>query len=160
MIRLVPMTPESFDLFLERDIADYAAEKVKAGNWSADEALQRSRDEHLKLLPDGLASAGHHLYTIQDDETQEDVGILWLAEERGWAEPTGFIYDLFIEERFRQRGFASQAMLALEDKARELGLETLALHVFGFNQAARRLYEKLGYEITNINMAKKLKPQK
>ena len=37
------------------------------------------------------------------------------------------------------------------------GLETLALHVFGHNPGARALYEKLGYEITNINMAKHLR---
>jgi len=151
------MTSEAFEAFLERDIAEYAAEKVKAGNWKAGEALQRSRDEHHMLLPDGLATPGHHLYTIWDDESHEDVGILLFAEQRNWAEPTGFIYDLFIEDRFKQRGFARQAMLVLEEVARELGLATLALHVFGFNQPARRLYEKLGYEITNINMAKKLK---
>jgi hypothetical protein len=28
--------------------------------------------------------------------------------------------------------------------------------VFGFNHGARALYEKLGYEITNLKMAKKL----
>jgi ribosomal protein S18 acetylase RimI-like enzyme len=48
-------------------------------------------------------------------------------------------------------------MLALEVKARELGLATLSLHVFVFNHEARALYEKLGYAITNINMSKALK---
>lgn len=159
MVELVPMTPERFEAFLEFDIPDYAAVKVKSGNWSAAEALQRSRDEHNKLLPNGLATPGHHFYNIQDRESHEIVGVLWMAEHRDWAEPTGFIYDIEIEERFRQRGYASQAMLALEEKARQLGLGTLALHVFGFNLVARHLYEKLGYEITNINMAKKLKPR-
>ena len=37
-----------------------------------------------------------------------------------------------------------------------LGFDTIALHVSGHNQAGRALYEKMGYEITNINMAKKL----
>jgi ribosomal protein S18 acetylase RimI-like enzyme len=158
MVRLVPMTPDEFNAFLERDIAQYAAEKLKAGNWSSAEALQRSRDEHYQLLPQGLATPGHHLFTIRDDDIGQGVGTLWLAEQRGWAKPTGFIYDLYIDERFRRRGYASRAMLALEEKAVELGLDTLALHVFGHNHAARVLYEHLGYEIMNINMAKSLKP--
>ncbi len=32
-------TPDEFNAFLERDIAEYAAEKLKAGNWSSAEAL-------------------------------------------------------------------------------------------------------------------------
>jgi predicted GNAT family acetyltransferase len=30
------------------------------------------------------------------------------------------------------------------------------LHVFGHNQVARALYEKIGYEVTNVLMSKKL----
>jgi ribosomal protein S18 acetylase RimI-like enzyme len=159
MVKLVPMTVEDFDAYLERGIAEYAEDKVKAGNWNEAEALQKSQDEYQKFLPQGLATAGHHLFSILDDETSLKVGMLWMAEERDWARPTGYIFDLFIEEHFRQQGFASRAMLALESKAVELGLELIALQVFGHNQAARALYEKLGYAITNINMAKELKPR-
>jgi ribosomal protein S18 acetylase RimI-like enzyme len=40
--------------------------------------------------------------------------------------------------------------------ARRMGAETIRLHVFGHNTAARPLYVKLGYEPTNIVMAKPL----
>ena len=53
-------------------------------------------------------------------------------------------------------GFATQAMLALEEKAKELGLVILRLHVFTHNAVARSLYEKLGYEVSSLNMAKVL----
>ncbi len=48
-------------------------------------------------------------------------------------------------------------MIRLEVEARRLNLEAIRLHVFGHNTAARPLYEKLGYEPTNINMFKSLR---
>jgi ribosomal protein S18 acetylase RimI-like enzyme len=47
-------------------------------------------------------------------------------------------------------------MRALEGEAKRLGFKKLGLHVFGHNMIARGLYEKLGYAITNLNMAKSL----
>ena len=69
---------------------------------------------------------------------------------------SGFIYDVFIEERFRGKGYGKSLMLLLEEKARELGLKSLALHVFGSNHVARKPYESIGYEVTNVNMSKTL----
>ena len=47
-------------------------------------------------------------------------------------------------------------MRLLEKEALGLGVSGLSLHVFGYNLAARALYQKLGFEITNINMSKAL----
>jgi hypothetical protein len=40
---------------------EYAADKVEAGTWLPEEALQKSREGSGKLLPLGLASAGQFL---------------------------------------------------------------------------------------------------
>lgn len=157
MIDLVPMTPEEFELYLERLVVEYAADKVRSGNWTSEESIRRSREECQTLLPQGPDTPGQHLYRILDTETGERVGVVWLAEDGRKSPPIGFIYDLEVEAPYRRRGYATRAMLALEVKARELGLATLSLHVFGFNHKARALYEKLGYAITNINMSKALK---
>jgi GNAT superfamily N-acetyltransferase len=61
-----------------------------------------------------------------------------------------------IEEAHRGQGYGRQSMLALEEKAKGLGLRTLALHVFAHNAEARALYEGLGYEIKSLNMEKLL----
>ena len=49
-----------------------------------------------------------------------------------------------------------QAMLLIAEKARELCLKSIGLHVFGVNTVARNLYEGLGDEITSLNMQKQL----
>jgi GNAT superfamily N-acetyltransferase len=154
MVSLRGMTEREFQAFLAVSIPEYAAEKVKAGNWDSEEALERSREDHTKLLPEGLTSPNQHLYVVELDG--HPVGRLWLSVDAGVAGRAGFIYDLFVSEPFRRRGIAAQAMRLLEKEALRLGLRSLALHVFGYNLAARALYQKLGYEITNINMSKAL----
>ena len=49
-------------------------------------------------------------------------------------------------------------MLLAEDYATSHGARTLGLSVFGFNEAARRLYESLGYAMTTVKMSKPLGP--
>jgi ribosomal protein S18 acetylase RimI-like enzyme len=148
------MTEAEFQAFLADSVPEYASEKVRAGNWTPEEAMERSRKDHATLLPDGLASPNQHLYTIE--LAGSPVGRLWLCVDPQSAGGAGFIYDLRVDEPFRRQGIAAEAMRLLEKEGRSLGVRSLALHVFGYNRAARALYEKLGYEITNINMSKSL----
>jgi len=154
MIKLVPMTQPEFDKFLEHDIREYAQERTQAGFWSEAEALTRSRKEHKALLPDGLKSRYHHLYTIRESAHNEDVGVLWLKTDFDTSRATGFIFDLEIHEPHRRKGYARQAMQELENVARGMGLRQIGLHVFFHNQAARSLYEQLGYQTASMNMLK------
>ena len=154
-VGLVPMTQQEFEAFLERDIVQYAEEKVRAGYWTEAEALEKSRLENAQLLPEGLATPDHHLFTIQSAAGQA-VGAVWLKADLASARPSGFIYDLEIYEPYRRRGYAQQAMLKLEDAARGLGLRQLGLHVFAHNEAAQSLYERLGYRVSSLNMLKDL----
>ncbi len=73
-IQLVPMIEEDFKAFLEYDIQVYAAENVRAGYWTSAEAVERSRQDHERLLPQGLSTPDHHLYTIFDPAAQLKVG--------------------------------------------------------------------------------------
>ena len=156
MIQLVPMTEQEYRIFLDRSIREYAEDKVRAGAWSQTEALARSRREHRTLLRDGLRSKYHHLYTIRESHGGEAVGVLWFRANLDSATPSGFIFDIEIDESHRRKGYGRQAMQQLEEIAREMGLRQLELHVFAFNDGARTLYDSLGYTVTGLNMAKRL----
>ena len=80
--------------------------------------------------------------------------MIWMKHEA--PRPQGFIFDISLEEAQRGKGYGRQVMLALEEIAKGMGLETLALHVFAHNTPAMKLYEKLGYEVVSQNMMKKL----
>ncbi|HVN16039.1 MAG TPA: GNAT family N-acetyltransferase [Anaerolineales bacterium] len=155
MVQLVQMTEEEFQNFLARDIKEYAEENVKAGYWAETEAMEKSRQDHERLLPDGLATKDHYLFTIESDNG-ERVGMLWLRVDLASPVPSGFIFDLYVDEAFRRKGYAKQAMLELEKRARELGLKRLALHVFAHNTGAKALYNQLNYKIGSLNMTKDL----
>ncbi|WP_456271123.1 GNAT family N-acetyltransferase [Bacillus sp. AK031] len=151
MVTLKPMTNEEFEKFLARAVINYADEKAAAGNWTKEEALENSKKDFERLLPDGAESENNHLYTIIVQET--NAGAIWLAEI---GNQTGYIYDIYLETEHQGKGYGKQAMLEIEKVAKNLGLSKIELHVFAHNKTARNLYEKLNYETTNIIMAKKL----
>lgn len=156
MIRLEPMNETEYQQYLSASVAEYAQEHVKAGRWNTEDALQKATQEYADILTDGLHTRSQYLFTIVDEQTGTNVGMLWFAVTERAGERVAFVYDVNIYEQFRRRGYGEQAFLAMETKARESGLKRIGLHVFGHNSAARAMYEKLGYVITNVNMSKSL----
>jgi ribosomal protein S18 acetylase RimI-like enzyme len=146
------MTQAEYEVFLERTIPEYAADKVRAGQWAESEALERSRKEFLADLPQGVQTKDNYLYTLYDGDTA--VGLIWMRAYLDRPTKEGFIFELYVDENQRGKGYGKQAMLLIEEKARELGLKAIGLHVFGSNKVARTLYETIGYEVTSVNMSK------
>ncbi len=132
---------------------------VRSGTWAQEDAPRRARETFDNLLPHGLHTADHYLYTLVAEEEAQPVGLLWFALIRRGPRPEAFIYDIRVDAAFRRRGYATQALQALEERARALGGERIGLHVFAHNKAARALYEKLGYRVTSLWMAKETPPE-
>jgi ribosomal protein S18 acetylase RimI-like enzyme len=152
---LRPMSEAEFAAWRPDSIRRYADEKVRSGAWDEASAPARAEAELSKLLPKGLATEDHHLFAVQD-ASGRSVGILWFARVDRAGVPVAYLYELAIWPAFRRQGHAERAMQAFEDQARTLGCRELALHVFGHNLQARRLYAKLGFAETNVNMSKPL----
>jgi ribosomal protein S18 acetylase RimI-like enzyme len=53
-------------------------------------------------------------------------------------------------------GITGLSLPASSRRRRELGAGSVGLHVFGNNDAARVLYEKIGYDTTSIVVSKRL----
>lgn len=154
MSQLVPMSQIECEAFLERVIPEYAEDKVRAGQWNEANALERSRKEYLDDLPQGVNTKNQYLFTVFDGGRA--VGMIWLSVNPDDPAKNGFISELYVNETYRGNGYGKQAMQLIEEKARELGLKSIGLHVFGSNRSARNLYEAIGYEITSLNMKKVL----
>ena len=98
----------------------------KDGSWNAldaVEALEKSRQETERLLPQGLQSKDHYLFSLYDGD--QAVGIIWLKANMDRPVKSGFIFDVEIKEEFRGKGYGKQIMLLIEEKARELGLKSI-----------------------------------
>ena len=152
MIALTPMTDKDYSAYLDRAVQGYADEHVKAGNWSQDEALERSRKEFEGLLPKGVQTPSNYIFTLLN-EASEKVGFIWYAIQPERPQ-RAFIYDFEVYETFRRRGYANQSLAAMEQDAKPRGVRQVELHVFGHNTAARALYRKAGFEETNVIMTK------
>lgn len=144
MVELVPVDDKEFDLFLERAIKNYADDKVMAGDWPKEGSVERSSNEFSKLLPQGRNTKDNYIYKIADRPGDLIAGTLWIAANPEGRLPGIFLYDIFVYEINRGRGFGRGAMEALEKVVKDLGYNRISLHVFGHNKVAIALYESCG----------------
>ncbi|EAF0744131.1 GNAT family N-acetyltransferase [Listeria monocytogenes] len=145
----------AFDLedFLTTAITDYAKEKVEAGTWDEEESLAKSQDSFNKLLYDGITTPNEYLYSIISGEK---IGYIWFHVDETRSGKHAFIYDFVIFEAFRGKGFGTKTLAALDVLAKEMKITKIGLHVFAHNQTAIGLYNKVGFQNTDITMAKYL----
>lgn len=100
-------------------------------------------------LPEGRATPGTDLLAL--DHGGETVGHLWLrTPEPAW------VFSVEVEAAHRGRGHGRTLMLAAENAAFAAGASSLCLNVFVGNTPALRLYESLGYGVTQRALAKPL----
>lgn len=156
MITLVPMDEPAFQFFISQSTRDYAEDKIKAGAWDAEIAMQLSKEAMSKYLPKGLHTEGAYLYSVVEAETDIQAGYIWFNVTEGRQGREAFIYDIYIFEPFQGKGYGKQALLALDEEARKMKVAKIGLHVFGQNTRAFELYKKMGYLVTDITMSKEL----
>lgn len=149
------MTAEEFGAYRGRMVREYAAEHVRAGDWSAADSEQRAEKETDDLLPDGVDTAG--MVLLVGETTDGAVGFVWVGPEPGprlgW-----WIYDIEVVPEHRRRGFGRALLEAAESEVKRRGGDSVGLNVFGGNAIARSLYESSGYDLTSLQMRKRLVP--
>jgi ribosomal protein S18 acetylase RimI-like enzyme len=57
-----------------------------------------------------------------------------------------FIDELYIDAAYRRRGYGKQAVMFLEERAREMGVNAIHLEVDHGNDPAFELYRQIGYD--------------
>lgn len=149
------MTAADFDAYRRRAIREYAADHVRAGDWSPEDAEQRAEKETDDLLPDGVGTPG--MVLLVGETTEGWVGLVWVGPEprlrHGW-----WIYDIEVMPEQRGRGFGRALLEAAESEIMRRGGDAVGLNVFGGNVTARSLYESSGYDVTSLHMRKRLSP--
>lgn len=153
-LRIEPMSEAEFDRFRALSTKEYAESMAKESGSEISDALKKSEAQFEQLLPEGIKTADNFFYHVKRGD--ERLGHLWFGIRVNVGKRRVYIFDIRIEDKFQRQGLGEFAMVWLEGKTRELGLDEIGLHVFGYNQGARAMYEKLGYYVTNLNMAKKV----
>ncbi|MDF0373375.1 GNAT family N-acetyltransferase [[Kitasatospora] papulosa] len=148
------MTQREFDAWAAVSVGTYARSWMERGV-PQEQARRKSETDHAANLPDGLATPGMYFHVLAHDGAV--VGHVWVARrEEPEGQDLGYVFDVEVREEHRGRGYGRALMHLAEDVTLDAGLGLLGLHVFASNTPALRLYESLGYEVTQYNLAKAL----
>ena len=148
------MSADQFRSYRVAAERSYAENIARSGLLPELEALQKAAADFEQLLPDGVDTADHHFWTARD--VDEEVGMLWLAFSEKSDGVHAFGYDFLVTSELRRRGYGRAIMTAAEQVCRERGVIEVGLSVSGFNSGAQTLYEQMGFEVTMLQMRKRI----
>lgn len=95
---------------------------------------------------------------------------LWVLDEGGgvcgfvWAtlistmvdDCVGYIKNIYVAPQWRGQGYGQQLLATAEQWFRQQGVNQAVLDASVDNEAARTLYERMGYQVTRLRMEKRL----
>ncbi len=155
-VELRPTEPSALRAFIARARDIYVNQLIDFARVDPADARAKADTDLERLFPAGRPAENVHTFTVVDADGDAAVGIVFFASIERGDDTVAFVYAIEIDDAARGRGFGRAAMLAVEEKARQLGHSEVRLHVFGGNEAARALYRSLGYADVEVTMAKPL----
>lgn len=153
---LRPMVESEFAEYVRFSMELFASEKMRGEGLTRNAAWKIAQESMQNKFPHGLSSENQCVFVVCFGEGAAPIGFVWLEERDRDGKKSVYIYDIYIKPEFQGQGLGQKTMEAIEGIARERGAGRVQLHVFGHNERARNLYEKMDYRATNIMMAKDL----
>lgn len=155
MIQLQKMPQAEFELYYPKDLQHLADELAKARDLTAEESLRQATASYDSLFPTRqVSSPDQFVFSIVDGGRK--VGTLHFGIRRDKAFPYAWIWNIEIAPEFRGKGYAKQALVAMESEVKILSISSIGLNVFGHNSTAIHLYRKLNYQVASMSMYKDL----
>lgn len=134
-------------------VKDMAAEEYVA--WRSRLLSRFTPDELAWLLPHGRLSPGHLLWTAHADG--QPVGFAWLHVRRRSDGQHAIGYYVEVVEHLRRQGYGRALLVEAERKCRAIGVRSVRLTLSSPSDlGAERFFEKGGFEVTALSMAKRL----
>jgi ribosomal protein S18 acetylase RimI-like enzyme len=85
------------------------------------------------------------------------VSIVAVEDKPGWrSRKYGYLDRLFVIPNSRRQGIATALVRAREDWLKFRSIDVAEMNTWAFNIETQALYKKLGYDVKNINMWRKL----
>ncbi|MEU7904535.1 GNAT family N-acetyltransferase [Actinoplanes sp. NPDC049118] len=145
-LTLLEMDDRDFASRREPMVTGYATAISVARGLSLPEAAAESERDIAERLPRGPATRGQLLRKAVVDGAE--VGWIWVSLPGTTMPEMAWISDVEVDAGHRRRGYGAAIITAVEAELAQLGVSRLGLNVFGDNDTARRLYERLGFEVT------------
>ena len=126
---------------------------VKDSDKFTEEELRKKFKDFEEADPLDPRDSSHKIFITWKNGTLRS-GLIWLCNrDPFWRFKNKliWIYNLHVLPEFRNQGLAKQLLLKAEDWCVEQKLDTLALHVLDNNHPARKLYEKMDYQLVETH---------
>jgi len=123
------------------------------------EELDKERwTKHMLELFEKLFNKETHRIFVAENKSHAFLGYLWVGEGNNMmtGKKHGYIYDIFVKKEYRSKGIGKTLLKKAEDFCRERGYSRILLMVSASNEAATRLYDRMGFEAEQIYMGKVL----
>jgi ribosomal protein S18 acetylase RimI-like enzyme len=142
--KLVEMTTEEFERRRGWMIRQHAERLADLGGVPLPDALARAERDVMRFFPETPRTPGRLLRTAWADG--EEIGCVW-ATVLGLVPPAAWIDWIVVDEPHRRRGYGRAILEAMEAELGGLGVSQLGVNVYSSNDVARRLSERLGFEV-------------
>jgi len=133
MLTYRPATADQYDELLQLmavDSADYLNQSL--------ELMKMTWEEFGQLF----RTVGHCYSIYQDDRL---AGFYWIEER----ERTLHLHALILKREFQGQGIGTQVLQMLAEQF-QVRMDTIELGVHQSNDGAKRLYQRLGFEVVNF----------
>lgn len=156
-ITLHPVLASELEEFFACFRPRYIAERMQADGFTQQEAEQFVADQERAILPQGIATPGHHFLWAVADDAGPRIGLIWLFTNP--ATHQAFLFQIEVFAPSRGRGNGRLLLAAAEAFALNAGARTVVLNVFASNAAAIALYRAAGYQTVSHSMTKQLRQE-
>lgn len=131
-------------------VAEWYQDTVFLRDYDTRPAYPRSAKELSAAFEQEQESKDSFLFAVRLLENQRIIGLLQF-DGIAWTHGATFVSIGIGEEADRGQGYGREAMeLALNFAFAELNLHRVCLTVFSYNEAARSLYERLGFQLEGV----------
>jgi GNAT superfamily N-acetyltransferase len=130
-----------------------------AGRLYPDDAAAARDPEQFRAYFDQLA-AGEAMpegdLFVAVDDADRPLGMVAVGADRDYftQHPRAYVHILVVDDAVEGRGIGRALMGRAEDWAREHGMKEVVLDVFANNRGAIAFYERCGYAVDHLRMAK------
>jgi ribosomal protein S18 acetylase RimI-like enzyme len=152
MILLKSILSENFSEYREIFIRDYSDDLTINHGYSDQESLNLAEKSFASSFPNNTAIPSDELLCIV--AADNIVGYLWYSIDKNDAK--AFICDFYMYDHHRGKGYGKTAIALLETMLLQLNVNYLGLRVAYNNPRALELYKNIGFNISGINMSKRI----
>jgi ribosomal protein S18 acetylase RimI-like enzyme len=161
MITFKKIEPDEFKRYGQIFIKDYSEDLSVNHGYSPKESLAIATRALSTSFPNNISTASDVIICIMAESSVIEnnvVGFLWYNINSDNAK--AYICDFFIFEQHRSKGHGKSAIALLESELAQHEINYLGLRVANNNPRALALYQDLGFNISGLNMSKRVIPKR